>query len=206
MMFQKTKLKIAVLISNTGTGTNLQAIIDGVDSGRINAEICAVVSDNEKALGLEKARKNNLKIEICPKKEALLPFLQKINPDYICLAGWKQIILDEVILAFPNKIINLHPGLIPDTEDGMVKNPDGTDALWNKGKLTEKAIQNFLDKKATYSGSSIHFLTLNFDFGPVLGRTFEKIEVGDNVESLYSRLKKKENELYVEVLTKLTKC
>jgi len=202
MMSQKNK-KLVVLVSDAGTGTNLQAIIDGVESGKIKAEICAVVSDKENAPALERARKHNLRIEICPKKENLLPLLQKINPNYICLAGWKQIILDEVILAFPNKILNLHPGLIPDIENGTVANPDSTPALWNKSMLTTKAITNFLDLKSTYAGSSIHFLTLNFDFGPVLGRTFEKIEPSDTVESLYSRLKKKENELYVEVLEKL---
>ena len=201
-MSQKNK-KLVVLVSDAGTGTNLQAIIDGVESGKIKAEICAVVSDKENAPALERARKHNLRIEICPKKEALLSLLQKINPNYICLAGWKQIILDEVILAFPNKILNLHPGLIPDIENGTVANPDSTPALWNKSMLTTKAITNFLDLKSTYAGSSIHFLTLNFDFGPVLGRTFEKIEPSDTVESLYSRLKKKENELYVEVLEKL---
>ena len=106
----KNKLKIIVLISDAGTGTNLQAIIDGVEKGKINAEICAVISDKADAVGLERARKHNLKIEICSSKEALLPLLQNLNPDYICLAGWKQIILDEVILAYPNKILNLHPG------------------------------------------------------------------------------------------------
>jgi phosphoribosylglycinamide formyltransferase-1 len=196
-------MKIVILISNTGTGTNLQAIIDAVENGEIKAEICAVVSDRADALGLERARKHNLNIEICNKKEDLLPMLKKLNPDYICLAGWKQIILDEVILAFPNKILNLHPGLIPDEVDSVVKNPDGTNALWNKGQLTDKAIMNFLNSKSTFAGSSIHFLTLNFDFGPVLGRTFEKIELNDKVESLYGRLKKKENKLYVEVLKKL---
>ncbi|MFA5791592.1 MAG: formyltransferase family protein [Candidatus Paceibacterota bacterium] len=205
MMFQKIKNKIAVLISNTGTGTNLKAIIDGVNIGKIEAEICAVISDDSNALGLEHAKINNLNIEICETKEALLPLLQKIKIDYICLAGWKQIISDEVINSFTNKILNLHPGLIPDTVNGSVKNPDGTEALWNKGMLTIKAIANFLDKKATFAGSSIHYLTLNFDFGPVLGRTFEKILEYDNVESLYSRLKKKENKLYVEVLKKLCK-
>ncbi len=203
MISQKTK--IVILISNTGIGTNLQAIIEGVNEGKINAEISAVISDREDALGLEHARKNNLKIEICPKKEELLPLLQKINPEYICLAGWKQIILDEVILAYSNKILNLHPGLIPDTMEGNVKNPDNTDGLWNKGKLADKAIQNFLDQKNTYAGSSVHFLTLEFDFGPVLGRVFEKTENNDSVESLYSRLKKKENKLYVEILEKLCK-
>jgi phosphoribosylglycinamide formyltransferase-1 len=198
-------MKLAILISNTGTGTNLQAIIDAIERGELKAEICAVISDKAESLGLERARKHNLRVEICPKKEELRQLLQKLNPDYICLAGWKQIILDEVILAYPNKILNLHPGLIPNTIDGKVKNPDGTDALWNKGMLTDKAIQNFLDQKSSYAGSSIHFLTLNFDFGPVLGRTFEKIEINDNVESLYKRLKQKENQLYVEVLKNLAK-
>jgi phosphoribosylglycinamide formyltransferase-1 len=198
-------MKITVLISNTGSGSNLKAIIDGVKNGRINAEICAVVSDTDTALGLEHARAHNIPIEICPTKEELLPLLQKLAPNYICLAGWKKIILDEVITAYPDQILNLHPGLIPDTTDGTVANPDGTLALWNKGMLADKAIQNFLDNKSTFAGSSIHFLTLNFDFGPVLGRTFEKIEDGDTVESLYTRLKKKENELYIEVLEKLTK-
>lgn len=190
-------------MSDVGMGTNLQAIIDGVNEGKIKSEISAVISDKENTPALERAKKHNLRIEICPKKEALLPLLQKIAPDYICLAGWKQIILDEVILAFSNKILNLHPGLIPDTVNGVVGNPDSTPALWNKGMLTTKAIQNFLDQKSTFAGSSIHFLTLNFDFGPVLGRTFEKIETGDTIESLYLRLKKKENQLYVEVLEKL---
>jgi phosphoribosylglycinamide formyltransferase 1 len=202
-------MKLAILISNAGTGTNLQAIIDAIEQGRLNAEICAVVSDKIESLGLERAKKHNLKIEICPKKEELKPLLDKLNPQkdlmYVCLAGWKQIILDEVILAYPNKILNLHPGLIPDTINENVKNPDGTDALWNKGMLTDKAVQNFLDKKSSFAGSSIHFLTLNFDFGPVLGRTFEKIKPDDDVSSLYERLKKKENELYVKVLINLSK-
>jgi phosphoribosylglycinamide formyltransferase-1 len=197
-------MRIAILISNTGAGTNLQAIIDAVDEKKIKANIAAVISDTPDAPALERARKHNLKIEICPKKENLLSLLTKINPDYICLAGWKQWILDDVILAFPNKILNLHPGLIPDTMESSAKNPDASDALWNKGLLTIKAIQNFLDHKATYAGSSIHFLTLEFDFGPVLGRTFEKIEADDTVDSLYKRLKKKENALYVEILKKLT--
>ena len=198
-------MKIAVLISNTGTGTNLQAIIDGITLGKIKGEICAVVSDTPYALGLDRARKHDLKIEICPSKNDLLSLLQKLNPDYIALAGWKQIILDEVILAYPDRILNLHPGLIPDDIDGEAENPDGTKGLWNKGMLTTKAVQNFFDNKATYAGSSIHFLTLNFDFGPVLGRTFEKIEPTDTVDFLYDRLKKKENELYIEVLGNLSK-
>jgi len=182
-MFQKNKIKLVLLVHEGGTQTNLKAIKDAIDKGKINAEISAVVSDKEDAT----------------------PTIEKMSPDYICLSGWKKIISNEMIKKYENKILNLHPGLIPNTITGTVKNPDDTPALWNKGMYGDKAIQNFLSQKATFAGSSIHFLTLDFDFGPVLGRTFEKIETGDTVESLYARLKKKENELYIEVLEKLTK-
>lgn len=197
--------RLAVLISNTGTGTNLQAIIDGVESKKIKGKVVAVISDTKEALGLKRAKRHKLPIVLCPKKENLLPILKKYKVDYVCLAGWKQIIQDGVIDAFPNRILNTHPGLIPDTMDDVVKNPDRTDALWNKGMLTDKAIQNFLDSKSTYAGCTNHFLTHEFDFGPVLGRCFEKIRKNDTVESLYAQLKVKENQLYVDVLAKLCK-
>ncbi len=181
MMSQKTKIKLVVLVHEGGAHTNLKAIRDAIEKDKINAEISAVISDKDDAM----------------------PIIEKISPDYICLSGWKKIIPDELIEKYENKILNLHPGLIPDTKEGTVENPDGTRALWNKGMYGDKAIKNFLDQKATYAGSSVHFLTLDFDFGPVLGRTFEKIETNDTVESLYARLKKKENELYVDVLEKL---
>lgn len=192
-----TGLRFAVLISSTGTGTNLKAIID------TGVPIIAVVSDTGKALGLEHARKHDLPIEICPQKEQLLPLLQKLNPDYICMAGWKQIITDDVIINYELRIMNLHPGLIPDTVDDAVMCPDSSKGLWNRGMLTTKAIQNFLDQRATYAGSSIHFLTLEFDSGPVLGRCFEKIRDDDTVESLYERLKVKENQLWGNVFSSL---
>lgn len=197
--------KLAVLISNHGTGTNLQAIIDGIESGKINGKIVVVISAKEDAYGLVRAKKHNLPIELCPTKDDLFPLLQKYQVDYICLGGWKQFIADNVMDAFENRILNVHPGLIPDTIDGTVKNPDGTDAIWNKGKFTDKAMQNFLDNHATYAGCSVHFLTKEFDFGPVLERGFEKIDPSDTTGSLYTRVKKKENEIYVEALIKLCK-
>lgn len=187
MMSQKTnkknKLQLAVLVHEGGAHTNLKAIQAAVEQGKIDAEIAVVISD----------------------KDDPMPILGKISVDYICLCGWKKIIPDEMVKKYENKILNLHPGLIPDTKDGVVKNPDGTNALWNKGMYGDKAIKNFLDQKATYAGSCVHFLTLDFDFGPVQGTTFEKIESNDTVESLYTRLKKKENALFVEVLRNLCK-
>lgn len=195
--------RLAVLISNAGTGTNLQAIINSIKEKKLKAEISVVISGDKDAYGLKRAVKNKIKTEVCPDKKFLLSVLSKYNPDYICLAGWRHIIAPVVIKAYSNRILNLHPGLIPDKIDGKVKNPDGTNALWNRGKLTDAAIANFLNNNATYTGSSVHFLSDEFDFGKVLGRTFEKIKKEDNLASLYKRLKIKENKLYIKVLKKL---
>lgn len=195
--------KLAVLISNAGTGSNLQAIIDAIKNHTLKAEIVIVISGKDDAKGLDRARENKTPTEICPTKERLFKILNKYKPDYICLAGWKQIITDDVLNEYANKILNVHPGLIPDTISGSVINPDGTKGLWNKKMFTTFAIANFLDNGATYAGSTVHFLTNEFDFGPVLARTFEKIRPDDTVESLYKRLKQKENQIYVEALQKL---
>lgn len=181
-MSPKTKLKLALLVHEGGSQTNLKRIQEAIERGILDAEIVVVVSD----------------------KDNPMQILRETSPDYICLAGWNKIIPDELIQKYENRILNIHPGLIPDTQGGVVKNPDGTVALWNKGMYGSRAIKNFLDQKATFAGSSIHFLTLDFDFGPVLGRTFEKIEENDTVETLYARLKKKENELYIEVLQRIS--
>jgi phosphoribosylglycinamide formyltransferase-1 len=199
--------KIAVLISNAGSGTNLQAIIDAIEDKKLIAKIEVVVSDASDAYGLERSKKANIPTHIFNSKEEKLEELltKKYSVDFIALNGWKKIISPETISAFPNKILNIHPGLIPDKLDGIVKNPDGTDGLWNRGKFTGVAVQNFLDSKATYAGSTVHFLSNEFDFGKVLGRCFEKIQPDDTVESLYSRLKQKENKIYVEALITLCK-
>lgn len=197
--------KLVVLISNAGTGSNLQAILDAIEVKLLNANVVGVISDSKEAKGLERAKRYGIPTLICETKEHLLPLLDELLPDYIVLAGWKQIIPDKVLLSFPDQILNLHPGIIPDTPDEIKKNPDGTEALWNRGMYADVAIKNVLDKKATYTGSSIHFLSNEFDFGPVLGRTFEKVLPNDTIESLYIRLKKKENKLYVEVLEQLCK-
>lgn len=198
--------RLVVLVSNVGRGSNLQAILNAQKSQKINTKIVTVIADSQDAYGLVRAKKNNIQTYICKNKNDLLPLLIKVKPDYIVLSGWKQIVTDQVIDLYPNKILNLHPGLIPDKQDGFVENPDGTKGLWNKGKLAGKAIQNFLDQKATYAGSSVHFLTHEFDFGPVLTRGFVKVEKNDTVESLYKRLKEKEHEIYVKALQDITQA
>lgn len=195
--------KLAVLISNAGTGTNLQAIIDAVKEKKLKAKIILVISSSVNAYGLQRAKKNKIVTMVVNKKDNLEKIFQDHKIDLVVLAGWKLIVPQTLINSFENKILNLHPGLIPDKLNGIINNPDGSAGLWNRGKLTDIAIQNFLDKKATYAGSTVHFLSDEFDFGIILSRCFEKILPNDTVESLYTRLKKKENKIYVESLIKL---
>ena len=195
--------KIAVLISDAGTGTNLQAIIDAIETGKLKAKISVVVSSSPDAYGLERAKKHHISTIIINKKDNLEKILKTYKIDLVVLAGWKLIVSQSLINTFKNKVLNLHPGLIPDMINGIVYNPDNTKGLWNRGKLTDVAIQNFLDNKSTYAGSTVHFLSNEFDFGIVLNRCFEKILPNDTIESLYTRLKKKENKIYVESLVKL---
>lgn len=195
--------KLAILISEAGTGTNLQAIIEAVQTKKLKAKIKLVVSSSKDAYGLKRAEENNIPTKVIEKNDNLEKILKNDEVDFVVLAGWKLIIPQVLINMFKNKIINLHPGLIPDKMSGTVLNPDKTSGLWNRGKLTDIAIKNFLDKKATYAGSTVHFLSSEFDFGKVLARCFEKVLPDDTVDSLYKRLKKKENKIYVESLIKL---
>ena len=195
--------RLIILISHAGTGSNLHAIIDAIHAKKLNAEILTVISDSHDAMGVTIARNAGINTAIAAHQSDLLPLLRAANPDFIILTGWRQIISEEVLAQFPEKIINLHPGLIPETKDIVVKNPDGTAGLWNKGKYAKAAVAQFLENKATYAGSSVHVLSEDVDFGPVLGRSFEKIRPSDTIDSLYTRLKKKENALYVQVLETL---
>lgn len=114
-------LRIAVLVS--GGGTNLQAIIDAIAAGKItDTEIAAVISNNRNAYALERAKQAGIKdIVVSPKdfetrdvfNENLLKILQEVNPDLIVLAGYLVVIPEIVIDAFENRIINIHPSLIP---------------------------------------------------------------------------------------------
>ncbi len=195
--------KLAILISNTGTGTNLQALIEAIHAHKLNAEIVVVISGSARAYGIRRARKSKLPCVVAKPEDNITKIVKAHKPDFLVLAGWKRIIPNSLIDRYSSRILNIHPGLIPDTTEGFVKAPDGSTALWNRGMMSTRSIQAFLNTKSTYAGSSVHFLTHEFDFGPVLGRCFEKIRKGDNVDSLYTRLKLKENALYVDALRRI---
>lgn len=198
--------KIAVLISNKGTGSNLQALIEAGRLRKIKGKIVVVVSDKINAYGLKRAKKNKIPILVRPftkfkDKKARKVYGEKIvkelkekyQIDLVVLAGWMIILPSLFIRQFPFKIINLHPGLIPDKKGGKLKLSDSSLANPFEGKMADGAIQVALKSGVTISGSTVHFVTSAVDWGPVIMRAEEKIRPKDSIESYYSRLKKKEH-------------
>lgn len=204
-------IKLAVLISNKGTGSNLQAIIDAVKSNKLKAAISVVISDQQNAKGLERAKNNTIKTEILVLKDRksrlardrfakkLAELLNKYSIDAAVFAGFGTIVSDPYFSLFKGISINVHPGLVPDPW----KFTDGTPAPWNRGLMTEKAVANFL--RLSYAGSTIHVVTREPDFGPVLKRVVVKVKKNDTVESLYQRLKPAEHKGLIATLKQLSR-
>lgn len=209
--------RIAVLISNKGTGSNLQALIDAQATG-YNGQIVVVVSSKPDAQGLERARQADIKTEILdygeyrqagkPRslyEQDLAHLLQTYSPDLIVLAGWMLMLSKKFLQFFPWRVINLHPGLLPEKSGTKFELPDGTFADPCEGLAANNAIQAVLASGQTYAGSTVHVVTKDVDSGPVLRRGMVKVEPGDSVETLYGRLKKKEHEILVAAVKELCK-
>ncbi|MBI2612188.1 phosphoribosylglycinamide formyltransferase [Candidatus Gottesmanbacteria bacterium] len=183
--------RLAVLISNKGTGSNLEAILQAIEKGKIrNGKVVVVISDRKDAYGLIRAKKRGIPAVFFPLKEKnrlqydeeLGKMLKnKYKVDLVVLAGWMLILSQNFIKYFPNRTINLHPGLLPDK---------GT-----RGLHTNAAVQYAIDHKYLVTGSTVHFITPKVDDGRVILRSEVKIKKGDTVESLYERMKKEEHKI-----------
>lgn len=175
-------LRIAVLVS--GGGTNLQAIIDGVNSGKIhNTEIAVVISNNRKAYALERARNNNIPAEcISPKSyedreefhRALLAAVDSYKVDLIVLAGFLVAIPEIMVKAYTNRIINIHPSLIP--------------SFCGKGHYGLHVHEAALGRGVKVTGATVHFVDDGTDTGPILLQKPVMIEQDDTPETLQRRV------------------
>lgn len=175
-------LKLAVLVS--GGGTNLQAIIDSIESGKVtNARIGAVISNNKNAFALERAKKHGIPaICISPRdyesrdlfNEALLDYLVKADIDLIVLAGYLVVIPGIVIAHFRNRIINIHPSLIP--------------AFCGTGYYGLKVHEAALKKGVKVSGATVHFVDEGTDTGPIIMQKAVEVLPGDTPEVLQRRI------------------
>ena len=175
-------LRIAVLVS--GGGTNLQAIIDSIASGKItNTEISVVISNNPNAYALERAKKAGIAAEtLVPKNfesrdafnAKLLETIQSYNVGAIILAGCLLTIPDMLIQCYPEKIINIHPSLIP--------------AFCGKNYYGLKVHEGVLRRGCKVTGATVHFVDCGLDTGPIILQKAVMVEKDDTPEKLQRRV------------------
>ena len=175
-------LRVVVLVS--GGGTNLQAILDSIDNGKIrNAEVVGVISNNANAFALERAKKHNIAAEcISPKNfesrdlfnKALLEGVNGYEPDLVVLAGFLVAIPPQMVAAYPDRIINIHPSLIP--------------SFCGKGFYGLKVHESALARGVKVTGATVHFVDEGTDTGKIIFQQPVMIEEGDTPEILQKRV------------------
>lgn len=175
-------LRVVVLVS--GGGTNLQAIIDGVAAGGItNVELVGVISNNKTVKSLERARVAGIPaISISPKDyesrelfhEALLNGIDELQPDLIVLAGFLVAIPPKMVARYSNRIINIHPSLIP--------------SFCGVGYYGLKVHEKALERGVKVTGATVHFVTDGMDEGPIIAQKSVSVEEGDTPEILQRRV------------------
>lgn len=181
--------RLAVLIS--GSGSNLQAMIDACHNGQLDAEIVLVLSNRADAYGLERARKAGIATATLAHgdfasreafDEALIDIIDEARPDTIALAGFMRILTPAFVMHYHGRLLNIHPSLLPR----------------HKGLNTH---QRALDADDTQHGCSIHFVTAELDGGPVIAQAAFDVAAGDDAERLTAKVHRLEHLLYPRVLS-----
>ena len=182
------KLPIAVFVS--GRGTNLQSIIDAIESGKLDAEIKLVISNRSKAYALKRCEKHGIPYEVIPSKnykdpeewgKALIEAVKRSGAELIVLAGFMKIVPPNFIEAFENRIINIHPSLLPAFR--------GLDAQ-----------KQAFDYGVTITGCSVHLVTPELDAGPIIAQAAVPVLPNDTAQTLANRILEHEHRIYPQVI------
>lgn len=193
-----SKARLAVFISGGGTG--LQAIIDASKRGDLDAQVVWVVSSTNKAFGLERAAKECIETFVfraakyeSPQAatEDLITKLRERRIDYIALAGYLKLLPVELVRAFPKRILNIHPGLLPKY---------GGAGMY--GHFVHEAVLASGDKE---SGPTVHLVDEIYDHGQILDQVRVPVLPGDTPETLAARVLVEEHKLYPKVIDNLIK-
>jgi phosphoribosylglycinamide formyltransferase-1 len=183
-----SKLKIGVLAS--GRGSNFQSIIDSIDAGYLNVEIALLVSDNPNAFAIERAKKHGIEYLVMKPKEfpskaayydAVARELKKRSVGLVALAGFMRVVMKPLIDAFPNKIMNIHPALLPSFP-----------GLHGQGQAHAYGVK--------ISGCTVHFVDEGMDTGPIIIQAAVSVKDADTEESLSQRILKFEHKIYPEAI------
>jgi phosphoribosylglycinamide formyltransferase-1 len=182
------KKRIAVLLS--GRGSNFEALADSLSEGRIpNAEIALVLSNREGAPGIDRAKARGLATRVIPSKglereaydRLVVAALREANVDLICLAGYMRLLSPYFVAAFPQRILNIHPSLLPSFP----------------GLESQKQA---LDYGVKFAGCTVHFVDENLDAGPIIVQAVVPVEDRDTEDSLSGRILKEEHRIYSEAV------
>ena len=180
--------RIGVLLS--GRGSNFEALADSVVSGKIpNAEIALVLSNREAAAGIDRAKARGLNTRVIPSKglereaydRLVVAALNEAKVDLICLAGYMRLLSPYFVSAFPQRILNIHPSLLP-SFPGL------------------EAQKQALDYGVKFAGCTVHFVDENLDAGPIVLQAAVPVRDDDTEETLSSRILAEEHRIYTEAV------
>jgi len=178
------KASLVVLVS--GSGSNLQAIIDAIKAGQLHAKISAVISNRADARGLERAARENIETHIIDHKQypsrelfdrAMMRIIDPLNPDLIILAGFMRILSNEFIQHYEHRLINIHPSLLPKY----------------KGLNTH---QQAIENKDKNHGASVHYVSYELDSGPLVIQAEVPVQSNDTAKTLAERVLTVEHIIY----------
>jgi phosphoribosylglycinamide formyltransferase-1 len=179
-----SRLRLGVLVS--GRGSNLQAIIDASKKGEIPAEVMVVISDQPGAFALERARANNIpaiyiSFQDFPNKEKyeekVAAVLKQYMVELVCLAGYMRVLGVKMLEAFPNRIMNIHPALLP-----------AFPGLHAQARAWEYGVR--------FSGCTVHFVDEGVDTGPIILQAVVPVLAEDTAETLAARILEQEHKIY----------
>jgi len=182
------KKRLGVLLS--GRGSNFEALAESVAAGRIpDAEIAIALSNREDARGIEKARALGIEARVISSKglereaydKLVVAALQERRVDLVCLAGYMRLLSPQFVAAFHNRILNIHPSLLP-AFPGM------------------EAQRQALEHGAKFSGCTVHFVDENLDAGPIVLQACVPVEDSDTPETLSERILREEHRIYAEAV------
>ncbi|MCX0385699.1 phosphoribosylglycinamide formyltransferase [Clostridium perfringens] len=183
--------KIAVLAS--GSGSNLQSILDNIDNGNINGEVSLVIGSKEGIFALERAEKQGIKTSVVSKKEfgdktsdEILRLAKENNIDLIVLAGYLSILKGKLLEEYGNRIINIHPSLIPSFCGNKMY-----------GINVHKAA---IEKGVKFSGCTVHFVNDEVDGGAIIAQEIVEVNFEDTPESLQKKVLEKEHVLLPRIV------
>lgn len=189
MSESQNPLKIGVLIS--GSGSNLQAIIDRIAQGSLNAEIVLVISSRPDAYGLERAVKAGIPTialnrevykDVPAANQQIADALKNAGAEYVIMAGYMRKLTNEVLDAYPDKVVNLHPALLPSFKGAH-------------------AIEDAFNYGVKVTGITVHFANEDYDKGPIIAQRAVEVREDDTLDSLEARIHEAEHALYPEVIS-----